>query len=189
MRFLITMFLSTLALLAATPEGNPRSPVRVVIFEDLQCGDCARFRTMLDEQLLPKYKETVAFEHRDFPLAKHSWSRDAALVARYFDLQNPNLGVEFRRQALANRDKVTAAEFATWVAGFSRQYAVDPVKAVAALKSTTIGAQVDKDVAEGVARGITKTPTVFVDGEPFVETFTFEAISLAIDAALVTQKK
>jgi protein-disulfide isomerase len=43
---------------------------------------------------------------------------------------------------------------------------------------------VEKDCQEGVARGVSRTPTVFVDGEPFVETFTFEQLSKAIDAAL-----
>ena len=45
---------------------------------------------------------------------------------------------------------------------------------------------VDKDLADGVARGVAKTPTVFVDGAPFVETFTVEAISQAIETAITT---
>ena len=36
-------------------EGAAQSPVRVVIYEDLQCPDCADFRVMLDEKLLPRY--------------------------------------------------------------------------------------------------------------------------------------
>lgn len=183
----LLMLISTLA--GANLEGNPQSHVRVVIFEDLQCADCAKFRAMLDAQLLPKFGATVAFEHHDFPLAKHSWSRKAAIAARYFDTQNPKVGIEFRRQALANLDKLQPEDFATWLAGFARQYAVDPVKAVAALNSPSLAAQVDKDVADGVARGITKTPTVFVDGEPFVETFTYAAISRAIENALLTATK
>ena len=41
-------------------EGNPASTVRVVVYEDLQCPDCAAFRKMMDADLLPKYKATVA---------------------------------------------------------------------------------------------------------------------------------
>ena len=48
---------------------------------------------------------------------------------------------------------------------------------------------VERDLAGGVARGVSKTPTVFVDGEPFVETFTVEAISQAIETAIATYKK
>ena len=62
----------------ALVEGNPSSTVRVQIWEDLQCPDCADFRVMLDQELLPKFRGTVAFEHRDFPLPKHAWARKAA---------------------------------------------------------------------------------------------------------------
>ncbi len=170
-------------------EGNAQSPVRVVIFEDLQCSDCAKFRLMLDSSLVAKYGGRVAFEHRDFPLAKHSWSRRAAIAARYFDGQNPKLGIEFRRQVLGNQEQIKPEELATWVATFARQYAVDPVKAVEAMNNSRFAEQVDRDLADGVARGVVKTPTVFVDGEPFVETFTLDAISHGIDAALVAAKK
>ena len=189
MRLLASLAMTTSFLFGAALEGNTQSPVRVVIFEDLQCSDCAKLRVMLDTQLLPKYGRAVAFEHRDFPLAKHSWSRRGAMAARYFDSQNPTVGVEFRRQALANLDKIEAEDLASWIASFARQYAVDPVKAVASMSSASLAAQVEKDLAEGVARGVAKTPTVFVDDEPFVETFTFEAISHAIEAALAAARK
>ena len=37
---------------ATVVEGNAHSPVRVVIFEDLQGADCAKFQAMLDVTLL-----------------------------------------------------------------------------------------------------------------------------------------
>ncbi len=43
-------------------EGNAGSSVRVVIYEDLQCPDCASFPRMLDEHLLPRFREKAAFE-------------------------------------------------------------------------------------------------------------------------------
>lgn len=170
-------------------EGNPKSTIRVVIFEDLQCGDCARFRAMLDSHLVAKYGGQVAFEHRDFPLPKHTWARRAATAARFFDAHNPTLGIEFRRQLLANFTKIQADDLASWITAFARQFAVDPVKAVAAADSPSLAALVEQDVADGVARGIVRTPTVLVDGEPFVETFTVELISQAIETALAASGK
>lgn len=170
-------------------EGNAQSTVRVVIYEDLQCGDCAKFRAMLDAHLVTKYGGQVAFEHRDFPLPKHTWSRRAAMAARFFDAQNPKLGIEFRRQVLAGFPTIQPDDLATWIAAFARQFAVDPVKAVAAISSPSLAALVEQDLADGVARGIVRTPTVLVDGEPFVETFTVEAISQAIEAAVAASRK
>ena len=89
---------------------------------------------------------------------------------------------------LAHLDEIEADDLAVFIAGFARQYGVDPVKAVEALNQPALAAMVDKDLADGVARGVVKTPTVFVDGAPFVETFTVEAISQAIETAITTHK-
>ena len=55
--------------------------VIVTIYDDLQCGDCGRFNAMLEESLLPKYRGRVEFVHRNFPLPKHNWAREAAKIA------------------------------------------------------------------------------------------------------------
>jgi len=165
-------------------EGNPGSKVRVVIYGDLQCPDCATLRKMLDQRLLPKYQATVAFEHRDFPLAKHAWARRAAVVARFFDEQRPELGLEFRRWALGSLRSITAANFDQKIADFARTHEVDPAQAVAAAGDARLGALVEKDFQDGVARGVSHTPTALVNGQPFVETFTVEEISKAIDSEL-----
>jgi protein-disulfide isomerase len=57
-------------------------------------------------------------------------------------------------------------------------------EATAALADPQLTARVEKDFQEGVARGVSKTPTVFVNGRPFIERFTFEEISKGIDEAL-----
>jgi protein-disulfide isomerase len=165
-------------------EGNPESSVRVIIYEDLQCSDCAAFRRMLDEKLLPKYGARVAFEHRDFPLARHAWARKAAIAGRFFQSVNRELAIAFRRRVLAEIRQITPDSFSGWLAAFAKSKGVDPARAVASLEDAGNAAAVEKDFQEGVARGVSKTPTVFVNGAPFVETFTVEEISKEIDAAL-----
>ena len=165
-------------------EGNTASRVRVLIYEDLQCPDCADFRRMLDEKLLPRYGGKVAFEHRDFPLAKHAWARKAAIAARFFQETSAALAVKYRRYAMAGIGATTPANFSERLAEFARSNGVDPAKAVAALDDPRYAAAVEKDYQEGVARGVAHTPTAFVNGAAFVESITFEEISKAIDAAL-----
>ena len=170
-------------------EGKPDSAVRVIIFEDLQCPDCAEFRALLDEKLLPKYGDKVAFEHRDFPLSKHAWARKAAVAARFFDEADLQLGLKFRRETMRSIKQITPETFNERLAAFAKAGGVDPEKAVAALGDERYAALVEKDVQDGVARGVAHTPTAFVNGAPFVETITFEEISKAIDSAIAEAKQ
>jgi protein-disulfide isomerase len=184
---LLAMLAPTFVLAAAQRlvEGNTASPVRVLVYEDLQCPDCADFRKMLDEKLLPRYGGKVAFEHRDFPLAKHAWARKAAIAAQFFQETSAPLAVKYRRYSLAN---IKPANFNERLAEFAKSNGADPVAAVAALDDPRYAAAVEKDFQEGVARGVAHTPTAFVNGMAFVETITLEEISKAIDAALAESK-
>jgi protein-disulfide isomerase len=165
-------------------EGRADSPVQVVIYEDLQCPDCAAFRRMMDEKLLPRYGSRVAFLHRDFPLAKHAWARRAAIAARFFAEKKPELGIAYRRHILSTMQETTGGNFNQKLSEFAREQGIDAAEVVAALNEPRYAALVDKDFQDGVARGVARTPTVFVNGAPFIETFTFEEISKGIDQAL-----
>lgn len=185
MRLLVAVAMAMgLAAQEAVVEGNPKSPVRVIAYEDLQCPDCAVYRKMLDVQLLPKYGRAVAFEHRDFPLPRHAWARPAAIAARHFDRLQPEAGVAFRRWCYANLKTITAENFRPQLAAWAQGRGLDAEKAVASLADPELGKAVESDYQEGIARGVARTPTVFVNGEPFIETFTLEEISKAIETAL-----
>ena len=183
------LLLSSIGLAAqGLVEGRAGSPVRVIVYEDLQCPDCANFRVMLDKQILPKYGDRVEFVHRDFPLAKHAWARRAAIVARFFTEKDAKLGLEYRRHTMATQDGATANNFKDRVAEFARQHGIKPEEALAALDNPHYAELVEKDYQEGVGRGIVHTPTALVNGAPFIETFTFEEISKGIDDALAQTK-
>jgi protein-disulfide isomerase len=169
-------------------EGATQSPVRVIIYEDLQCPDCAAFRAMLDEQLLPRYGATVRFEHRDFPLAKHAWARKAAIAARFLEEAQPGAGLAFRKFAMANLSQITSTNFEPILAQFAESHGVDPSKAKAALSDQRLADLVEKDYQEGVARGIARTPTALVNGRPFIESFSVEEISKALDEELAAAR-
>ncbi len=168
-------------------EGAPSSTVRVVIYEDLQCPDCAVFRTMLDTQILPKYASKAAFEHRDFPLPKHKWARRAAIAARYFETVNANTAIEWRRYCFGHLKEIDADNFNAKLADWAKAHGADPAKAAAALDDKALAALVEDDYQDGIARGIAHTPTVLVNGEPFIETFTFEEIARGLEKAISGQ--
>ncbi len=168
-------------------EGNPASTVRVIAYESLACGDCAAYRRMLDEKLLPEYGTRVAFEHRDFPLAKQPWSRAAAVAARCLEENAPEKAVQFRRDILSARRDIAPDTLEAWLRAWAGRNGFDAANLVASLRDERCQALVESDSQDGIARGVSKTPTVFVDGTPFIETFTVEEISRAIDRALAAQ--
>jgi len=185
-RVLAGLFVFSAVAMAQTRlvEGKADSPVRVIIYEDLQCPDCADFRAMLDQKLLPKYGARVAFEHRDFPLPKHKWARQAAIAGRFFQQQGPALAIQWRQETMREQAKITAESFPAHFAGFAKRNGIDTAKAEAALNDPALVALVQRDYDDGVARGIAHTPTALVNGAPFIETFTYEEISAGIEAAM-----
>jgi len=191
MKTTVVLLAAAMTLAAQTPnvEGNPSSSVRVIIYEDLQCPDCANFRQMMDKDLLPKYKATVAFEHRDFPLPKHNWARRAAVAVKFFESVSPDVAIEFRKNTMAKQAMITDEGFKDYLSDFAKAHKVDPAKAVAALDDATLVAQVEKGYREGIARGIAHTPTVLVNGEPFIEEFPIAEVMKTIDRELAAGKK
>jgi protein-disulfide isomerase len=165
-------------------EGFAESTVRVLIYEDLACPDSAAFRRMLDEKILPLYAARVAFVHRDFPLAKHAWAKKAAIAARYFAALKPELGLAYRRHILATIRETTPENFNGRLSQFARENGTDAAPALAGLRDRRLAALVERDLQDGVARDVAKTPTVFVGDQSFIEQFSFEEISKAVDEAL-----
>jgi protein-disulfide isomerase len=82
---------------------------------------------------------------------------------------------------------ITAENFEQHLRAFATAHKAGADAAVAALADEKLIALVDRDSAEGVARGIARTPTALVNGRPFIETFTFEEIAAAIDEALAAE--
>jgi protein-disulfide isomerase len=149
------------------PKG---ASVAIVVFEDLQCPDCARAAPLVEEAGRT-YKIPVV--RHDFPLPQHNWSKDAAIMARWFDTKSPKLGNEFRDRVFAEQATITTPEqFKAFAEKFAAEkkmtipFAVDPQGKLTAL--------VDADKALGTRIGIQHTPTIYVvsntrTGTPFVE--------------------
>src|SRR2546428_13764393 len=99
-----------LAFLVSAQDVNPAlkppkgAQVAIVVFEDLQCPDCARAAPLLEEAART-YKIPVV--RHDFPLPKHNWSYEAAILARYFDTQSKKLGNDFRDKVFEHQSEIT----------------------------------------------------------------------------------
>ena len=94
------------------------------------------------------------------------------------------LAVAGRQWVMANIREIKVETFREKLAGFARDNGADAEAALRALEDPDLAALVERDVQEGVARGVAKTPTVFVNGRPFIERFRVEDLAAAIEEAI-----
>jgi protein-disulfide isomerase len=148
----------------------PGAKVAVVIFEDLQCPDCARAYPVVWEAANAHHIPVVL---HDFPLPKHNWSFRAAVFARFFDATSPKLGNDYRGYVYQNQNAIPdegGLEYYTKKFADDNKvplpFAIDPEGKLAGL--------VKADYSLGQKIGLEHTPTIFVIGQagastPFVE--------------------
>jgi len=148
------------------PKG---ADVALVIFEDLECPDCARAAPLVEEAART-YKIPVV--RHDYPLQKHAWAYDAAILARYFDTHSKALGNEFRDTVFQHQLEITAQNLHAFAEKFGAEHKID-VPFVVDPQGKLAGL-VNADRALGDAVGLDHTPTLYVvsnkrTGTPFVE--------------------
>jgi protein-disulfide isomerase len=154
---------------ASSLKPPPGAKVAVVVFEDLECPDCAR--------LYPVVVEVAGAHHvpvvlHDFPLPRHPWAFDAALFARFFDTKSEKTGNDFRGYIYQNQPQITRENLRQYVQKFADDnkvplpFVIDP--------EGKLKAKIKADYDLGQQIGIEHTPTIFVIGKggaatPFVE--------------------
>ena len=148
------------------PKG---SKVAILVFEDLQCPDCARAAPLLHEAAK---KYNIPLVQYDFPLPMHNWSFEAAVNARYFDTKSKKLGDDYRLFIFANQPQITPQN----LRGMTERFASDNKVTFpfVADPSGEFTAKIKADYAIGQRVGIDHTPTIYVvsdttRGTPFVE--------------------
>ncbi len=148
------------------PKG---SRVALIVFEDLQCPDCARAAPLLHEAAK---KYNIPLVQYDFPLPMHNWSFDAAVNARFFDTKSKQLGDEYRLFIFKNQPEITKDNLRGMTERFADEhkvplpFVVDP--------NGDLAAKVRADFQIGQRVGIDHTPTIYVvsdttRGKPFIE--------------------
>jgi|SRR5215510_4870393 len=161
------------------PKG---ASVAIVVFEDLECPDCARAAPLLEEAA--KTYNIPVVRH-DFPLQMHPWAMDAAILARYFDTRSKKIGNLFRDTLFKHQLEISKDNLRAFAEKFAQSqkvdlpFVIDPQGKLAAL--------VEADRNLGNSIGLNHTPTIYVVsnknvGKPFVEVVDRSQLFQLIDA-------
>ena len=140
-------------------EVPARAHAAVVIFEDLQCPDCAAVHPQLME--ITRSSKVPLLIH-DFPITRHAWAFPAAILARYFTQLSPELGIEFRGFVFANQKDVNPETLRPMAEKFASDHGVTLPAIVDPDDRLKDLVQADFDL--GVKIGLQYVPLVFVIG-------------------------
>ena len=148
------------------PKG---AKTAIVVFEDLQCPMCAQVSPLLDRA---GAQYNIPVVRHDFPLPKHSWSYNGAVIARYFDTHSQKLGDEFRAQVFAHQLEITPGNLHGFAERFANEHKVDLPFVIDPQGKLAAEVNADRDLGNRI--GINHTPTVYVvssknPGQPYVE--------------------
>ena len=153
------IFMATASYAGDTSSLRPPAGAKVAIVEfiDLQCPDCAA-KNPLVKEAAKTYN--VPLVRHDFPLPKHSWSFEAAVIAKYFDSKSKTLGSAWRDYCFENQPAITPDSLRSRAEKFAAQngaalpFVVDP--------DGKFANEVKADFALGQQVGIEHTPTIYV---------------------------
>lgn len=163
-------------------RGDPDADVTVSVYEDFACPHCRDYTLSVLPKLRDEFIEPgkVRYERYDFPIPVHErWSWAAANAAR--SVQNDVGTDEFWRYShllYENQDQYSyglIGELAEEVDG-------DPETVRAAAEEGVYREVLEEDRKQGQNRGVTGTPTVFVNGNHVEQSY--EEVSQAIRSEL-----
>lgn len=138
--------------------GRADAPLVMVEYTDLQCPFCQQFHNTAYDEIKKNYIDTgkVRFVSRDFPLDFHPWARPAAIAARCAGDQNKYW--EVRNMLITNADKLSKDMISQTVSNLG----LDMKKFRACADSDFYTADINKQIAEGTAVGISGTPSFII---------------------------
>jgi protein-disulfide isomerase len=167
---------------AGRPEmGAANAPVTIIAFSDYECPYCKRAHTVVDE-VMKKYDGKVKLVYRDYPLPFHEHARPAAEAANCANAQGKFWPYHQKLWAASDlsTDKLKA------MAG---EVGLDQQKFDDCLAKAQFKADIDKDIADGSAVGVTGTPAFFINGRMLSGAQPFEKFKEVIDQELARSSK
>ncbi|MGB8540386.1 MAG: thioredoxin domain-containing protein [Candidatus Acidiferrales bacterium] len=153
-------------------EGNPalgpaNARVTIVEFSDFECPHCRELYRGL-KTLEPLYPH-VRIVFKDFPLTQiHPWTETASIGARCAYMQSPDAFWQLHDAIFENQDLISAENVWEKLTAFAKAAGLDTDAFKACMSSPEAEKAVDTNRADGIAVGVTSTPTVFVNGRMLI---------------------
>ena len=149
--------------------------IRIVSYTDFLCPYCRRFRTVL-KRLRQAFGERIAYTVRHFPIERiHPGATFAARVVEAAGKQGRFW--EMHDRLFDEEPPFTEAH----ILEMAREIGLDMERLKADLANPETLAHVNADIEEGRRRGVSGTPTIFVDGVRYDGAWDFYSMADAFE--------
>lgn len=156
--------------LAGRPfRGPPTATTVVVEYGDFQCPFCLRAYQMVEDTLLRRYGERIRFYFKHLPLTKlHPWAESAARATECAARQDPDAFWSMYNSFFRGQKETSIENVEAKAEEYASAANLDVEKFLTCLRGRETAEQVQADVAEAAAVGVSSTPTFIINGQKVV---------------------
>ncbi len=161
-------------------KGSETAPVTIIEFSDYQCPFCARFWQETLPSIDKEYIQTgkVRFIYRDYPLPFHPQAQPSAVAAECAGDQGKYW--EMHDKIFENQASLSDSSYD----GFAQAIGLNLNTFKTCVSDGKKVAEIQKDLADGQAAGVSGTPAFFVNGVKIEGAQPFSVFKQLIDAQL-----
>lgn len=171
--------------------GDVNAPVTIVEFGDYQCPFCGRFFSQVGPRIREEYIKTgkVKMIYRDFAFlgpesVEAAMASQCAAEQKSFWEYHDGLYKAEIADGIEHNGNLSEPFFKSLASSLG----LDRPRFDSCLASKKYLKEVEKDYADGLAAGITGTPTSFVNGRMLSGAIPYEQVKAAIEEALAAKK-
>jgi protein-disulfide isomerase len=159
--------------------GPENAPATLVEYGDYECPHCGRAHPIV-KRVLRKLGKDVRFVFRNFPLAEmHPHALGAAIAAEAAGLQGADAFWRMHDWVFEHQDALERDD----LVGYAKHLGLDGARFARDLDRHEIEERVRSDFASGVRSGVNGTPTFFIDGVRYDESWDEDTLAAALRAA------
>lgn len=164
--------------------GSDSAPIEITEYADYQCPACQDFETVqmpsVEERLIQTGR--VRWRYRDFPLDQiHRHTRVAAHSAACADEQG-KYWEQHHRIYSWTPDWTTKSDPSGIFRDYAKAVGLDVPKYDACMESKKYAGRIEASSREGVAVGVTSTPTFLIGGRLYPGRMAFDEIKKLVDS-------
>jgi len=160
--------------------GDPNAPITIIEFSDYECPYCELHTTQVENQIIENYINTgkANLVFRDFPLDFHADAMPAAVAANCAR----TLGGDdasyfaFHDKLYANQQNLNEAAYKQ----YASEMGLDATQFADCLAQNDTS-EIEKDLADGQAYGVTGTPAFFINGYFIAGAYPYETFTEVLD--------